>query len=221
MKSVFRKNDFRQDHNLIFLGVKNPCVIIYIYNAIPPSIVSIMSLSQYKISQSQNFEIPNGCHRNWEKGTLPGSLWCVRTYVNHNRTVAERISKNHDKSVAERISKIGSATIHWKKSGAKMAPPWSHFGKRLHFLKQDGAVSAPLFSFGVRLGFRIPSGLVRSQTNNIGYGLVRTWYCACRDELYWIFKFIEANIRNIWIALVENTGGCWYTLSWYLLFVSL
>ncbi len=31
---------------------------------------------------------------------------CVCMYVNHNRTVAEPISKNHNRTVAERISKI-------------------------------------------------------------------------------------------------------------------
>ncbi len=32
---------------------------------------------------------------------------------------------------------IWSISQHWKKSGAKMAPPWSCFGKRLHFLKVE------------------------------------------------------------------------------------
>ncbi len=98
------------------LWVSSPYVIqclraLSSYDAIPLSIVSIMSPGQYKISRSQNFEIPNVCHRNWEKGRHPGSLRCVRTYVKHSRTVDVRISKNHDRSVAERISKIGSPTV--------------------------------------------------------------------------------------------------------------
>ncbi len=36
---------------------------------------------------------------------------CVHTYVNHNQTVAERISKNHNQTVAEQISKIGSGLV--------------------------------------------------------------------------------------------------------------
>ncbi len=35
----------------------------------------------------------------------------IRTNVNHDRTVAEQISKNHDRTVAEQISKNHDRTV--------------------------------------------------------------------------------------------------------------